>query len=98
MFTRFGRLAVPWIGSLAIQLVAGTLGLAGMAVAAGATASSWTFLSTGLAVYIAVVLAFTWLAVRNRPDNTRRRWLLANGVLAMLAVVAFSVSVLVPVD
>lgn len=89
---------MPWIGSLAIQLVAAALGIAGIAVTASATASPWLLLSTGFAVYAGVVLGLTYLAVRNRRANRKRGWLLATGALVLLALFGFSLSVLIPVD
>lgn len=97
MFARFVRGVLVGLGSLAIHTVSATVGLVALAIVATAISSPWVFLAAGLAVYIGTVSGLAWLVVR-KSTGQRHVWLLATGVLTLLSVVGFSLTVLRPVS
>lgn len=97
MVSRIVRGALVGLGSLAFQIVAGAVGLVALAGAATATSSPWAFLPAGLVAYGATLSGLVWLVVRKRSTGRKQAWWLATGVLTLLAVIGFSVSVLRPI-
>jgi proline iminopeptidase len=84
--------------SLAAALLAAVAGLLALAGAAVVTWRPAAFLGAGLGVFLLVLAAGVALATRRRPPERRRRdRLAAFGAWALIGIVVFVVTVLVPV-
>lgn len=86
------------LGSLAIQVVAFTVGIAAASVTAMVTPSPSLLISAGLAVYVGSAASLVWLVTRGRPDHRRTVWLVTTGVLTLVVAGLASFCVFRPVE